>query len=62
MTAGTIGAIGNGLAQPLMALLFGDLIGAFGNALEKNTVSLVSKVSMFESSYICVQCLCLSLC
>ncbi|KAI3444984.1 hypothetical protein Pfo_001649 [Paulownia fortunei] len=46
MTVGTIAAIGNGLSQPLMSLIFGDLIDAFGKAQSSDTVLQVSKVSL----------------
>ncbi|KAL3815059.1 hypothetical protein ACJIZ3_016327 [Penstemon smallii] len=46
MTVGTIGAIGNGLSQPLMSIIFGEVIDAFGKAEINNTLSLVSKVSL----------------
>ncbi|KAI3444983.1 hypothetical protein Pfo_001648 [Paulownia fortunei] len=46
MTVGTVAAIGNGLSQPLMSLIFGDLIDVFGKAQNKDTVSEVSKVSL----------------
>lgn len=47
MISGTIGAIGNGLRMPIMAILFGQLTDAFGN-INPNTfndiVHIVSKV------------------
>ncbi|KAG8391278.1 hypothetical protein BUALT_Bualt01G0171400 [Buddleja alternifolia] len=46
MTVGTVAAIGNGLTQPLMSLIFGELIDVFGKSQSNNTVSLVSKVSL----------------
>ncbi|KAI3444981.1 hypothetical protein Pfo_001646 [Paulownia fortunei] len=46
MTVGTIAAIGNGLSQPLMSLIFGDLIDVFGKSQSNNTLSQVSKVSL----------------
>ncbi|KAJ6940724.1 ABC transporter B family member 11-like [Populus alba x Populus x berolinensis] len=47
MFLGTIGAIANGLSMPLMTLLLGDVINAFGsNQLGKDMTSLVSKVSL----------------
>ncbi|PIN18761.1 Multidrug/pheromone exporter, ABC superfamily [Handroanthus impetiginosus] len=45
MTIGTIAAIGNGLSQPLMSLVFGDLVDAFGKA-QNDPLSVVSKVSL----------------
>lgn len=48
MILGTIGAIGNGLRMPIMAILFGQLTDAFGN-INPNTfndiVHIVSKVN-----------------
>ncbi|KAG6497791.1 hypothetical protein ZIOFF_045697 [Zingiber officinale] len=32
MTAGTVGAVGSGLAMPLMTIVFGELINAFGSS------------------------------
>lgn len=45
MSAGTIGAVANGLCMPLMTILFGELIDSFGsNQNNKDIVSVVSKV------------------
>lgn len=44
MLVGTIGAIGNGLSNPLMALIFGNLVNAFGQSQAKNIVQMVSEV------------------
>lgn len=44
MIVGTIGAIANGLAQPLMTLIFGQLINSFGSSDQSNVVHDVSKV------------------
>ncbi|XP_022770731.1 ABC transporter B family member 4-like isoform X2 [Durio zibethinus] len=47
MVIGTIGAIGNGLCMPLMTILFGDLIDAFGqNQSNDRVVNVVSKVAL----------------
>ncbi|KAH6827067.1 P-glycoprotein 11 [Perilla frutescens var. hirtella] len=46
MALGTIAAIGNGLSQPLMALIFGELIDVFGKSQTKDMSSLASKVSL----------------
>ncbi|KAJ7973147.1 ABC transporter B family protein [Quillaja saponaria] len=44
---GTIGAIGNGVGLPLMALLLGELINSFGNNQNNSdVVDAVSKVSL----------------
>lgn len=44
MIVGSIGAIGNGVAMPLMTLLFGALTNAFGNN-QTDTTTLVHEVS-----------------
>ncbi|XP_051136695.1 ABC transporter B family member 11-like [Andrographis paniculata] len=47
MSVGMIGAVGNGLAQPLISLLLGEAIDAFGRSAQSHqTVSYVSKVSL----------------
>ncbi|WCJ22615.1 ABC transporter B family member 11 [Euphorbia peplus] len=46
MIIGTIGAIGNGASLPLMTLLLGDTIDAFGGSETGNVVDVVSKVSL----------------
>ncbi|MED6142738.1 ABC transporter B member 11 [Stylosanthes scabra] len=47
MLVGTIGAIGNGISMPLMTLIFGNMINAFGgNSDTKEVVDEVSKVSL----------------
>lgn len=47
MTIGSIGAIGNGVCMPLMAILFGDLTDSFGqNQNNSNVVAAVSKVKI----------------
>lgn len=45
MFVGTIGAVGNGMATPLMTVIFGNLIDAFGGTTNpKEVVHDVSKV------------------
>lgn len=44
MIGGTLGAIGNGLAQPMMTIIFGQLINSFGTADPSHAVDQVSKV------------------
>lgn len=44
MIIGTTAAIGNGLSQPLMTLIFGDMIDIFGKDKGTGLGSLVSKV------------------
>lgn len=47
MIAGTIGAIGNGVGLPLMTLLLGQMINAFGSHQQsRNITSEVSKVKI----------------
>ncbi|XP_010273385.1 PREDICTED: ABC transporter B family member 9 [Nelumbo nucifera] len=46
MAVGTISAIGNGLSMPLMTLIFGELINAFGASNRSHVVAAVSKVSL----------------
>ncbi|KAM3361926.1 ABC transporter B family member 9-like isoform X2 [Capsicum galapagoense] len=48
MTIGTIGAIGEGLTQPLMTLIFGQIINSFGTPSSSNEVlHKVSKVAIY---------------
>ncbi|MCI23623.1 ABC transporter B family member, partial [Trifolium medium] len=45
MFVGTIGALGNGISPPLMILIFGNMINAFGGSSStKEVVDEVSKV------------------
>ncbi|KAL5149237.1 ABC transporter B family member 11 [Glycine soja] len=47
MFVGTVGAIGNGISLPLMTLIFGNMINAFGESSNTNeVVDEVSKVSL----------------
>ncbi|XP_062097770.1 ABC transporter B family member 11-like [Humulus lupulus] len=47
MIVGTVGAIGNGFAMPLMTIVFGEVINYFGNNRNnKHIVDVVSKVSL----------------
>jgi hypothetical protein len=48
MVVGTVGAIANGLAMPLMTIVFGSLTNAFGNNQSDNSVLVhaVSKVAL----------------
>ncbi|KAH0698162.1 hypothetical protein KY289_015644 [Solanum tuberosum] len=46
MIIGTIGAIGNGLTQPLMTLIFGQLVNSFGSSNSDEVVHKISKVSI----------------
>ncbi|BAT76976.1 hypothetical protein LR48_Vigan01g291400 [Vigna angularis] len=54
MIVGTMGAIANGISLPLMTLLFGNMINAFGGTKNSNEVVVeVSKVSL-EIVYLAV--------
>ncbi|RCV26912.1 hypothetical protein SETIT_5G283700v2 [Setaria italica] len=44
MLVGTVAALGNGFAQPLMTLIFGQLINAFGGATTETILDRVIKV------------------
>lgn len=44
MTVGTIAAVANGITQPLMTLIFGQLINAFGTTDPDHMVREVWKV------------------
>ena len=45
MLVGTLAAMGNGVTQPLMTVLLGDVINAFGGATTGNVLHRVNKVS-----------------
>ncbi|XP_062206599.1 ABC transporter B family member 4-like isoform X2 [Phragmites australis] len=44
MVIGTVGAVVNGVAEPLMAVLFGNVIDSFGDSTTKSILRSVSKV------------------
>lgn len=44
MAVGTVSAVANGVSQPLMTLIFGQLINTFGGADRSHVVHEVSKV------------------
>lgn len=44
MIVGTISAIGSGLSQPFMTIIFGHLINSFGSSDQSHVVHEVSKV------------------
>ncbi|OAY25055.1 ABC transporter B family member 9 isoform X2 [Manihot esculenta] len=46
MIVGTVAATANGLSQPLMALIFGQLINSFGSADQSSVVHHISKISL----------------
>ncbi|KAL1553054.1 ATP-binding cassette, sub-B (MDR TAP), member 4 [Salvia divinorum] len=55
MLVGTLGAIGNGMNPPLMALLFGELADAFGRTQTGNVLPVVCKVSL-KLVYVALGC------
>jgi ATP-binding cassette subfamily B (MDR/TAP) protein 1 len=44
MLVGTAAALANGMAQPLMTVIFGQVINAFGGATTDDVLSRVNKV------------------
>ncbi|XP_010439908.1 PREDICTED: ABC transporter B family member 9 [Camelina sativa] len=57
MTVGTLAAMGNGLTQPLMTLIFGQLINSFGTTDPDHMVREVWKVAvkfLYLAVYSCV--------
>ncbi|KMT03250.1 hypothetical protein BVRB_8g197930 [Beta vulgaris subsp. vulgaris] len=47
MIIGSIGAVGNGVCMPLMAIIFGELVDSFGeNQNTKHIIHVVSQVSL----------------
>lgn len=48
---GSISAVGNGLAQPIMTLIFGQLINSFAGTDQKHVVHEVSKVLFLLRQY-----------
>ncbi|KAK3161655.1 hypothetical protein QOZ80_1BG0079810 [Eleusine coracana subsp. coracana] len=44
MVIGTVGSVANGMAEPIMALLFGNVINSFGQSTSENILRIVSKV------------------
>ncbi|OMO82843.1 hypothetical protein COLO4_22806 [Corchorus olitorius] len=57
MVVGTISAIGNGLAQPIMSLIFGQMINSFGASYPSHVVKEVSKVALkfvYLAIYACI--------
>ncbi|KAK3037392.1 hypothetical protein RJ639_030154 [Escallonia herrerae] len=44
MIVGTLGAIGNGLTQPIMTVIFGQLINSFGTSNDSEVVDEISEV------------------
>ncbi|OMO93900.1 hypothetical protein CCACVL1_06262 [Corchorus capsularis] len=57
MVVGTISAIGNGLAQPIMSLIFGQMINSFGASDPSHVVQEVSKIALkfvYLGIYACI--------
>ncbi|KAL2338875.1 hypothetical protein Fmac_013321 [Flemingia macrophylla] len=50
MFMGTVGAIGNGVSMPLMTLIFGNMINAFGG--NENTDEVVNEVSKASLKFV----------
>jgi ATP-binding cassette subfamily B (MDR/TAP) protein 1 len=46
MLVGTVAALANGMSQPVMTVIFGDVIDAFGGATTGNVLNRVNTVSM----------------
>ncbi|KAG6416716.1 hypothetical protein SASPL_124152 [Salvia splendens] len=46
IVVGAISAVGNGVSQPLMTLIFGELVDAFGGGDRSTVVHVVTKVSL----------------
>nr|XP_051225562.1 ABC transporter B family member 4-like isoform X4 [Lolium perenne] len=44
MVVGTLGAMGNGVAEPLMSVLFGNVINSFGESSSSDVLRRVTKV------------------
>lgn len=44
MTVGSISAVANGLSQPIMTLIFGQMINSFGSSDQSDVVRRVAKV------------------
>lgn len=44
MIVGSVGAVGNALAMPLITIIFGELVDSFGRNQRKDIVPVVSKV------------------
>ncbi|CAD6237268.1 unnamed protein product [Miscanthus lutarioriparius] len=45
MAVGTVGALANGVTEPLMTVLFGNVIDSFGDSTSQDIVRSVRKVS-----------------
>ncbi|KAK8475517.1 hypothetical protein V6N13_015596 [Hibiscus sabdariffa] len=57
LTAGAIAAMANGMTQPLMTLIFGEMINKFSGADRSHVVKIVSKVAvkfLYLGVYACI--------
>lgn len=45
MVVGTVGAMGNGVSEPLISVLFGNVINSFGESTSSTILRSVTKVS-----------------
>ncbi|GJM93463.1 hypothetical protein PR202_ga10021 [Eleusine coracana subsp. coracana] len=43
MVIGTVGSVANGMAEPIIALLFGNIINSFGQSTSENILRIVGK-------------------
>lgn len=44
MVVGSLGAVGNGVSEPLISVLFGDVINSFGQSTTSTVLRAVTKV------------------
>ena len=51
MAAGAAGAVANGVSQPLMTLVFGEVVEAFGSASRHDVLHRVSEVRLLPMDY-----------
>ncbi|CAA7017251.1 unnamed protein product [Microthlaspi erraticum] len=54
MTVGTISAVANGLTQPLLTLLFGQIVNAFGSFDIFKEVSKIAVKILYLAAYACL--------
>jgi hypothetical protein len=47
MIVGAVAAMANGMSQPMMTFIFGDVIDAFGGGTETNVLHRVTKACIF---------------
>lgn len=51
MVVGAVAAMANGMSQPMMTFIFGDVIDAFGGGTETNVLHRVTKACIFFSLF-----------